>query len=119
VGSPLGSYWCAAALAAWWREAGAGIPSTAAGACETWHQWARAAGRFTTTPAEGYAVLYSFAGNGHADHCGVIVRVAPILLSVEGNTSLAGYSRNGVLVDLKLTTTANVLGYISPVLLTS
>ena len=27
TGAPIGSYWCASALAAWWREAGAATPT--------------------------------------------------------------------------------------------
>ena len=38
----------------------------------------------------------------------------PLLLSVEGNTSLAGFSRNGLAVDLKQVSTERVLGYVHP-----
>lgn len=119
VGSPLGSYWCAAEVAACWDEAGSDIPPHDAGSCEVWHQWAIETKRFTKIPQIGYAVLYSFAGSGHADHMGIVVRLDPIPLDVEGNTSLTGYSRNGVLVDLKLINTEKVIGYISPMPFTS
>lgn len=41
VGSPIGSRWCAAALAAWWRKSGATTPDQDAGSCDVWVSWAR------------------------------------------------------------------------------
>lgn len=111
TGAPLGSYWCAAALAAWFREAGAKVPSQAA-SCDSWMGWAKLTARWRTGPALGWAVLYGVPGD--ARHCGVVVRVEPLLLSVEGNTSLGGFSRNGVAADLKLVATHAVLGYVEP-----
>ncbi|MGH7323703.1 MAG: hypothetical protein ACREJ9_03545 [Candidatus Rokuibacteriota bacterium] len=49
-----------------------------------------------------------------ASHIGVVVRTNPLLLSVEGNTALMGYSREGVAVDLKLVASDRVLGYVHP-----
>jgi hypothetical protein len=112
VGSPLGSYWCACAVAAWWREAGAWTPPHSAGSCDEWLTWAKATGRYHTAPALGAAVLYGKPGD--ASHIGVIVRVTPLLLAVEGNTALEGFSRNGVAVDLKLVSGRAVLGYVYP-----
>lgn len=112
VGSPIGSYWCAAALAAWWREAGAEIPGSLAGSCDAWLAWARETRRWSPVPAIGRAVLYGSPAD--AVHIGVVVRVDPLLLSVEGNTSIDGTSRNGVAVDLKLVNTPRVIGYVSP-----
>jgi hypothetical protein len=60
----------------------------------------------------GAAVVYGKPGD--ASHIGVIVRVIPLLLAVEGNTTLDGFSRNGVAVDLKLVNTDRVLGYVYP-----
>jgi hypothetical protein len=114
VGSPLGSPWCAAATAAWCRDAGVAIPPSNAGACETWLRWALEHSSFTDTPQEGCLVLYDFAGTKQADHIGVIVRLSPLKLTVEGNTSLSGFSREGLLVDLKPMDTNAVLGYIVP-----
>ena len=108
---PVGSYWCAAAVAAWWRESGAEIPAYPAG-CDEWMAWARQTHRWATTPAAGAAVLYGKPGD--ASHIGVVVRVTPMLLSCEGNTSFGGYTRNGVGVALKEVDTARVLGYVLP-----
>jgi hypothetical protein len=113
VGCPVGSFWCAAAVAAWWRESGAETPLSQGGSCDAWMRWARDTGRWTPRPEIGRAVVYG--GPGDASHIGVVVRVQPLLLSVEGNTTLEGFSRNGVAVDLKLVNTARLLGYIDPI----
>lgn len=114
VGSPLGSFWCAAAVAAWWREAGAETPPRDAGSCDAWWAWGLKTFRVAGEPAPGAAVLFGVPGD--AQHIGVIVRTSPLLLSVDGNTSLGGYSRNGVAVDLKLIerTNGRVLAYVHP-----
>lgn len=112
VGSPLGSFWCAAAVAAWFREAGAKTPKIEAGSCDPWVHWAKKNGYWYREPKPGYAVVYGTGDD--AQHIGVVVRVTPILMSVEGNTSLGGYNRNGVAVDLKEVATSRVLGYIAP-----
>ncbi len=113
VGSPLGSYWCAAAVSAWFREVGAKIPPNAAGSCDTWMNWAKKNNQWFNTPIIGSAVVYGKPGD--ASHIGVIVRTDPLLLSVEGNTSLGGFDRNGVAVDLKSVDKSRVLGYVYPV----
>lgn len=113
VGSPAGSRWCAAALAAWWRDAGAVIPAHDAGSCNAWMAWAKRQGYWSDKPAAGHGVVYG--RNGIAVHIGVIVRTTPLLLSTEGNTSIAGsFDPNGVAVTLKEVAVARVLGYIAP-----
>jgi hypothetical protein len=112
VGSPLASFWCAAAVAAWFREAGARTPPSSAASCDVWMGWAKLAGLWQPAPAIGSAVVYGKPTD--ASHIGVIVRVDPLLLAVEGNTSLDGDSRNGVAVDLKLAHPERVLGYVRP-----
>jgi hypothetical protein len=113
VGSPLASFWCAAAVAAWFREAGAMTPPSSAGSCDVWMGWAKLHALWQPTPAIGSAVVYGRAGD--ASHIGVVVRVDPLLLAVEGNTALEAYSRNGVAVDLKQVNPARVLGYVRAV----
>jgi hypothetical protein len=113
VGSPIGSRWCAAAVAAWWRDCNAEVPSTDGGSCNAWIEWARRSERWSSVPRVGSAVAYG--SNGIAAHIGVIVRLKPELLSVEGNTSIAaGSDANGVAVTLKQVATQRVLGYIEP-----
>lgn len=112
-GSPVGQPWCAAAVAAWWRESGAATPSRLPASCDAWRDWAQATGRWSTEPIIGAAVVYGTASD--ANHIGVVVRTSPLLLSVEGNTALMGFSRNGVLVDLKAVNLERLLGYVHPV----
>lgn len=113
VGSPLGSYWCAAAVSAWFRESNAKIPPTNAASCDAWMEWAKKNNQWFNTPIIGSGVVYGKPGDAH--HIGVIVRTDPLILSVEGNASLGGeFSRNGVAVDLKLVDKSRVLGYIYP-----
>jgi hypothetical protein len=112
VGSPPGSRWCAAAVAAWWRDAGAVVPPHNAGSCDAWHAWAVENARWRTAPEPGYAVL--FGATSKAVHIGVIVRVAPLVLSIEGNTSLGALDVNAVAVALKQVSAERVLGYVAP-----
>jgi len=117
AGSPLGSSWCAAAVREWFQFANARVPWSGAGACETWHQMGKARGTLTDEPSVGFAVLYDFAGTGQADHMGVVVRVAPLILTVEGNTTLkrqTGSDREGVGATLAAIDHAHVLAYLIP-----
>jgi hypothetical protein len=108
----VGQPWCAAAVSAWWRESGAAIPPGESASCDRWREWAQATGRWRSDPIIGAAVVYGTPGD--ASHIGVVVRTTPLLLSVEGNTSLMGYSRNGLAVDLKQVSLERVLGYVHP-----
>lgn len=112
VGSDVGSYWCASALSAWFREAGARTPPTSAASCDAWLSWATRCGYLSSRPVEGAAVLYGVRGD--ASHCGVVVRLTPLRLTVEGNTSLSRYDRNGYVVTLKRLEDDRVLGYVHP-----
>jgi hypothetical protein len=112
VGAPLASFWCAAAVAAWFRDCGAAIPPTSAASCDVWMGWAKLNGLWQSHPSIGAAVVYGKPTD--ANHIGVVVRTSPLLLAVEGNTALEAYSRNGVAVDLKLVNPARVLGYVIP-----
>lgn len=110
--APIGSFWCASAVRAWWAESGASVPPTGAASCDVWMEWAKKTKRWSKEPVEGAAVVYGAITD--ANHIGVVVRVNPLLLSVEGNTSLGGFSRNGVAVDLKQVDTSRVVGYVYP-----
>lgn len=120
-GVPLASYWCALWTADVWKDAGAEIPpvSNSKGwhpaIAETWRQWAFETQRFTSRPQLGYAVLYGTKGGKPAHHIGCcIVSTAPILMDFEGNTSEAGFSREGELTGLKRVDTDRLIGYIAP-----
>src|SRR5690242_14341010 len=58
VGSPLGSPWCAAVLAKWYRAGPLPMPPNQLGACDTWRIWALTTARLASTPELGGAVLY-------------------------------------------------------------
>jgi hypothetical protein len=116
AGVPDASYWCAAAVGAWYRTVQLPVPIGYA-SCENWHRWAKQTGRWSDYPAVGAAVLYGKEGVAH--HIGLIIRTVPLILSVEGNTTIEGAAfaaaRNGVGVSLKeITPQDAVLGYVLP-----
>jgi hypothetical protein len=109
-------YWCAAWLGAVWDDAGAAVPPQYA-SCDAWIPWAKKRGQWYATPCIGAAALYGIPGD--ASHIGGVIRIPkpdyPYLMDIEGNTSINGYSRNGVLVDGKEVSTSKLLGYVHPV----
>jgi CHAP domain-containing protein len=110
AGAPAGSPWCASFASAAWRENG--VSPLGDASCEDWHRQAKLANRWLATPGIGDIALFCFAGNGLADHAGVVVRIEPTILSVEGNTSETG-SREGVGAFLKDRDGKLLLGYVS------
>lgn len=111
--APLGSPWCASAATAWYREAGAEVPPTEQAATNRWMSWAKKNGSWSDKPSLGAVVVYGTGGV--ANHVGVIVRIDPVLLSVEGNTSDGGgFEREGYIVAMKRPDAKRVLGYITP-----
>lgn len=108
TGSPKGSYWCANAVALWWTSAQWPLPPVPA-SCQSWYDWAQTTGRWFLSPALGDCILYGADKLAH--HAGIVMCIDP-LLTIEGNTTLDGYSRNGELVTLKAPNTVRVLGYV-------
>lgn len=121
LGVPLGQPWCAAAVAAWFRDCNAAIPpGPGASSTDRWLAWGKAHGLWSPTASLGAAVVYGKrdpAGQEDAQHIGVVVRLAPFLMVMEGNTALdAGNVREGVAVDLRNRTGSTwILGYVRPV----
>lgn len=120
-GVPLGSYWCALWATTVWADAGADVPpidpthNWHPAKSETWRDWALHEGLFTSEPEIGCAVLYGADGRAPAEHIGVcIVSLTPIRMDAEGNTSLAGFSRNGEIATIKQVDTSRVIGYVTP-----
>jgi hypothetical protein len=120
-GVPLGSYWCALLAADVWADQGAMIPPIDdrrgwhPAKAETWRQWALAEGLFSHEPVHGAAVLYGTAGHEPAHHIGVAVAsISPVLMDFEGNTSGAGFARNGELATLKVVDVDHLIGYVHP-----
>jgi hypothetical protein len=106
-------FWCAAASGAAYRDAGAKVPLAYA-ACQNWLNWGLRNGYLKKDPVVGALVLYG-VGN-KSNHCGIMIRVDNgYRISLEGNTSLNGYSREGLFYALKETALDKVLGYIHPV----
>lgn len=107
-------YWCAAAVGQWWEDAGLETPKGRA-SCDNWMTWAKGTGRWSSIPVLAAAVLYGVPGD--ARHIGLIARTYPLVLSVEGNTTVeSGYSRNGIAVSDKVVDpkTDPILGYCHP-----
>lgn len=120
-GVPLGSYWCALWTASIWKAAGAAIPPVNESKgwhpakAETWRQWALEEGLFSGIPQLGCATLYGSGGNPPAEHIGcALASITPVKLDFQGNSSGAGYSRNGELATLKQVDGDRLIGYISP-----
>jgi hypothetical protein len=98
-GSPLGSFWCANAVAGWWKDAGAQLPPNPGTARRG------ASGRsfdesVPRSATAGYAVLYGEPG--HAHHIGVVARLVPDLTAHWG---AACWSSRGIRASASTTAT--------------
>jgi len=120
--SPLGSAWCALAVGKARKEGGLWIPSHDVGSCDEWVLQASRAGLLTHTPEPGAAVIYTngrrivggrYDGQLDAVHIGLVMRVQPALLSIEGNTGLGAFDREGYVQALKQVDEKRVLGYVA------
>jgi hypothetical protein len=116
---PVGSYWCASWAGSVWADAGAEIPAGYA-SCDRWMEWAKKTNRWTThTPAAGCAVLYGVPGD--AKHIGIVIRTTPMILSLEGNSTVEGskFERNGTAVGLKVVDFEHdpILGFVHPLMM--
>jgi hypothetical protein len=109
-GSPVGSAWCALIVGRWCREANVPTPPHSVGAVRAWRAWAEQKGVWrdaSYTPQPGDLVVYT------QSHIGVVARVhARGVRTIEGNTSYAGFSREGVAVVYKPMATKLVAGFI-------
>jgi hypothetical protein len=108
-------FWCAAWAGAVWRDAGAKVPLAYA-ACQNWLNWGLKNGTLKPTPTVGSVVLYMSGGNkSKSHHCGIVLRVDNgYTVSIEGNTTLNGYSNNGLFCGLKEVALDKVIGYVHP-----
>jgi hypothetical protein len=121
--SPLGSFWCALAVGKARKAGGLWIPARDVGSCDEWVYEATLAGTLSTNPVPGAAVVYTnhsrisggrYDGQLDAVHIGLVLRTAPVLLSIEGNTVIGPFDRNGFVQTLKEVDRTRVLGYIAP-----
>ena len=122
-GSPLGSFWCALAVGKARKVGGLWTPSHDVGSCNEWVYQARQAKLLSRTPAPGAAVVYTnwkqltagrYAAQFDAVHIGLVLRVEPVLMSIEGNTTLGKYDRNGFVQALEEVDQDRVYTYILP-----
>lgn len=116
AGAKLGSPYCASAVTAWWEDVGIEVPAKDRASCDVLYRWALTTGRFHHSPVIGALILY---GTGRdpdpASHVGIIIRLTPLLCSLEANTSLDGkYNREGFVFDRKVIERTNnrVLGFV-------
>jgi hypothetical protein len=122
-GSPLGSFWCALSVGKACKVGGLWIPSHDVGSCNEWIFQATRAGLIKNDPEPGAAVVYTngkknaggrYDGQLDAVHIGLVLCVQPVLLSIEGNTILGAYDRNGFVQALKEVDRSRVLSYVAP-----
>lgn len=105
AGSPLGSWWCAIWAGAVFADCGALVP-VGYPACDAWLPYLQ------REPVIGAAVLYGVRGDAH--HIGIVVRLEPLVLTIEGNRGFAGTTNNGVAVDIGPMQRRDILGYVHP-----
>lgn len=106
-------YWCASQSGAVYRDCGAAVPLAYA-ACQNWLNWGLRNGHLKKDPAVGAVVLYMSGGNrSKSHHCGIVIRADNgYVIGIEANTSLNGYSREGLFCGLKETAIDKVIGYV-------
>lgn len=114
----VGQPWCAAAVRQWYWDAGAMVPTSGSAAVRNWVPWAQSWGLWLpadAAAAPGDAVIYRSDPTKPPNHMGVVVRSHTRgLRAVEGNTSYAGFSREGIAVDYKPVSMGHVMGFIRP-----
>jgi hypothetical protein len=108
--SPIGSAWCANSAGTWVRDAGGKIPKQAVGDCDKWLELAIKENLFSFTPKIGSVALYGTRND--VRHIDIVIMLYPYLLSCGGNTTLAGFSRNGDIVAAKPIRTDLLVGYV-------
>jgi len=124
-----GAFWCAAAVKAWWSEAGLPIPTygepkvkgynTGPALCNRWLQWAKDNGYFSSTPKQGAAILYRGKRKPGAVHIGIVESLLPGIgvMTIEGNTTGgAKFSDNGGGCYRKIAkwSKGNIIGFVIP-----
>jgi hypothetical protein len=121
-GSPVGSFWCALSVGMARKAGGLWIPSHDTGSCNEWVYQATRAGLIRKVPERGAAVVYTnhtvvhggrYDGQLDAVHIGIVLRVEPVLLSIEGNTVIGTFDRNGFVQALKEVDLKRVLCFIA------
>jgi hypothetical protein len=110
------AFWCASALTTWWKAAGLSVPPSPA-SCQNWVNWAKQNNRWSSTPVVGAAAVYLDSSKKIAHHIGIVaeIRNDGRIVTIEGNTSGPGFSRNGIGVFKKQPRLSAIGGFIIPV----
>lgn len=124
-GAPVGSYWCASWATTVLADCGVPVPAAGRASCDVIVSWAMKRGTWIrNNPQTSYPrvqcgdlILYTngktlSSGNLDAYHVGIVFRVEPYLLSLEGNAAYAGFSANGEAVVLKRVDVSKVYGFV-------
>jgi hypothetical protein len=123
-GSPLGSFWCALMQGEIADRSESWRPTHDVGSCDEWYLQGEQAGLIIKAPRPGAIVLYTngmrltsgrYKGRLDAVHIGRVIQPDPRALSIEGNTTLGKYDREGFVCGLKEVDRARVLCYLAPV----
>lgn len=119
AGAPLGSPYCASAATVWWEDVGLEVPKEGRASCDVLYRWALETGRFHHAPVIGSLILYGTgAKDNPADHVGIVIRLTPLLITFEANTSMDGqFNKEGFAFDRKVIdrlSTRPILGYCWP-----
>jgi hypothetical protein len=125
-GSPLGSPWCANAVAHNCRRVGIRVPREA-GSCDAWLRMAFERGRATSEAKAGYIVIYGVKNDRRpfgwdANHLAVVEQVVPMafpakarVIEIGGNTTLVpGFDREGWIMQQKPVDAARLICYMKP-----
>lgn len=109
-----GYWWCAIWAGCVWADCHAQVPLWFP---QTDH-WIE---HLQPDPVIGSAILYGLRKKGplsptmDAHHIGIVARLDPLVLTIEGNRAFAGTSNNGLAVDIGPPNRRDILGYIHPV----
>ena len=115
AGVTVGSAYCASTYGRWMRDCKCRVPAGYA-SCDNWLKFARRTGTLVKAPRIGYGILYGVGED--AQHIGLVIRVTPLLRTIENNTSISGFDPNGYGCEMKNVTDKmlkRVLGYIKPI----
>jgi hypothetical protein len=109
-----GYFWCASAVGTWWKEAGITGLDFRIPWVPAWVSWAQKNGLWSATPVVGAAIIYK-GGDHLYCHIGIVKSVINgVVTTIEGNTTGAGFNRNGCTVAIKQPNLKRVAGYVIP-----
>jgi len=118
AGAPISSSYCASAVTAWWEDVGLEVPPHSRASCDVLYRWALSTHRFHHSPVIGAWILYGTGRNPDpSNHVGLVIRLTPLLMSFEANTSMDGqFNRDGFAFDRKVVDrqSTRVLGFCHP-----